>query len=115
MVRYKSGDKIVCIFMPRNYGHRLPVGKIFVVHRVNDHDGEQWVQFEGIPAEYEAKYFKPVGEAERPFLFKVSIANGHTYRIRCSNEAIKELADIIGDDHLEEITALPTRLKKKVS
>ncbi len=113
MVRYKAGDKVICIFMPRNYGNRLPLGREYVVRRAFSEDGAQWVEIEGA-GNYEAKYFKPVVE-DRPFLFRVTLNNGHKYNVRCTNEAMKELADIIGDDHLTEIVALPSKLKKKAS
>jgi hypothetical protein len=108
----KNGSKVICTFMPRNYTNRLTVGKEYVVTSIGEE--QEWLTVSGSTTLYEAKYFR-IALQERPIFFKVVIAGGHTYRVRCTQEAMKELAEFIGDDHLVSVESILPALRKKTA
>jgi hypothetical protein len=106
--KIRQGSRVVCMAMPRTYANQLKVGQEYVVARMLN-EGE-WLEVVGSEAQYETKYFRLV-EVSRQTLFLIALQNGHTYRVRCTEEAVKELAEIIGDDHLESIGPVYPRKK----
>lgn len=105
---FKAGDKVLCIGMNARYSTKLNVGQTYTVRRT---DGK-YLYVEGSDADFEQVYFRPVAKP-RLALYKVQIKNGYMYRVRCSEEAIKELAEIIGDDHLEGVETVKISKKDK--
>jgi hypothetical protein len=61
---------------------------------------------------FDQKFFS-LAKKPKLNLYKVTIRNGYLYRVRCSEEAVKELAEIIGDDHLDSIEEIKISKKDK--
>jgi hypothetical protein len=38
--------------------------------------------------------------------FQVNVRGGHVYHVKCTDEAMKELAEFIGDDSLEDVKVI---------